>query len=104
MTLRTLTLATALTAGLGSAAMAQAVIVEQPDVRYEQRTFDPLEPAEAIVGGVIGGVLGVAPRDRYYVERQDRYYGDDYNTGYMSRGSRKIMRDEYNDETGVNNN
>lgn len=111
MTLRTLTLATALTVGLTSAAMAQSV-------RYEQRTFDPLYPAEAIVGGVVGGVLGVAPRDRYYVDRQARqdryYYGDgDYNTGRYYGGddyntdrrtSRKILRDEYNDETGVNNN
>src|SRR5688500_17134812 len=91
MTVRTLALAAALTFGVGSAAMAQTVVIEADyyGPRYERPWVGPVGPVE----GAIGGALALAaPYGGYY---------SDYNTGYRW-GRSKRGQDSYLDEYGYN--
>ncbi len=94
MTMRTLALATALTFGLGSAAMAQSVWVDTPAFGFSVGT-----PAPHVYGG-----YGYAPYGAYdaYAYSAPYAYGrvyGDFNTG---RRWGTMQRDDYLNQNGFN--
>lgn len=89
----TITLATVLTLGLGSAAMAQS----HPGDNYQLRGRSAEPPYTYVVPNPRDGMMAPAP----YSRSTPRYGRDtDENTGW----SGKIQQDQYNDETGINSN